>query len=120
MVLMGMGNDDALQVLALVGEEADVWQHQVDTRQVRTGKCHPAVNHDPLALAWYSVAIEGEVHADFAHPTEGEEHQFFLLGHNVFIPFFQRIHHRRQWAQSARRPNSASAGHLPLCHRNVP
>ena len=34
-VLMGMGDDDALEILAFLGKETDIGQHEIDARQIR-------------------------------------------------------------------------------------
>ena len=67
MVFVGMGDDDALEVLALFGKEPDIGKHQIDAGQIKTREGHAAIDHDPLAVGRRAIAVKGQVHADFPH-----------------------------------------------------
>ena len=83
MVLMGMGEHDAGEVLALLFEEADVGQDQVDARQMLLRRERDAaIDRQPLPAALVAEAVDREIHADLADAAERREHQFLgALGH---------------------------------------
>ncbi len=56
-ILMRMRDDDRLEVLALGSEKADVGQHQIDARKIRTREGDAAIDHDPLAVICRAVAV---------------------------------------------------------------
>ena len=66
---MRMRDDDAPEVGKPLLDEADIGQHEVDTRQFRRRECHAAIDDDPLAAIGRAVAVEREVHADLADPA---------------------------------------------------
>src|SRR3546814_16265013 len=117
---MSMGYDDRLEIIALIGEKADIRQHEIDAGKIETREGHTAIDHDPLALAGCSVAVEGEIHTDFANTAQRQKHQFFLLGHNILIPFLRRIHTRRRSAKPRPRRCRASGSPFYLCRRTGP
>ena len=100
MVFMGVGDDDALEVLFLLGDIADVRQYQIDARQVRAGEGHAAIHHDPLALAFRPVAVKRQIHADFTHAAKRHKDQFVLFSHYFSYPF-TKARRRRQLAAPA-------------------
>ena len=77
MVLMGMRDDEAEEILPDPLDESEVRQQQVDARQVRPGKRQPAIHHDPLAPFRWPEAVKRGIHADFAQASERAEDQFF-------------------------------------------
>ncbi|CLQ33827.1 Uncharacterised protein [Mycobacterium tuberculosis] len=79
-----MSDDHGLEVVALGREITDVRQDEINARQVRTREGNATVHHDPLALLRRSIAVEGEVHTDFAHAAERQKYQFFLVCHFFF------------------------------------
>ena len=70
MVLMGMSDDDRLELAAQLLDEIDVGQDEIDARQLRSRKGHAAIDHDPLPVLGGAIAVECEVHADFANAAE--------------------------------------------------
>ncbi len=76
MVLVGMGDDDAFEVLALFLEEGDVREDDVDARQVLMREGDAEIDGDPALSVSGTVAVEREVHADLADPAEGHEDEF--------------------------------------------
>ncbi|MND97202.1 hypothetical protein D3C80_895170 [compost metagenome] len=97
MILMGVGDDDAFEVFLLLADIADIGQHQIDARQVGSGKGHAAIHHDPLALAFRTVAVKRQIHADFTDAAKRQEDQFVLFSHCCFYPFI-KAHGRRHHA----------------------
>ncbi len=87
MVLMGVGDDDAFEVFLLFGDIGDVGQHQIDARQIETGKGHAAIHHDPFTLACRTVAVKRQIHADFTDAAKRQEDQFVLFSHCFSYPF---------------------------------
>jgi hypothetical protein len=71
MVLVGMGEDQAAQALAPLGDEARIGQDDLDPGQGLVGEAEAEVDHHPLA----AVAVEVEVHADLAGPAERHEEE---------------------------------------------
>src|SRR3546814_2603848 len=72
MVLVPVGDDDALQTVELAFDEAEIGQDHVDAGIIRIGEGDAAIDHQPLAAA--AVAID--VHADFARAAEREKQEF--------------------------------------------
>ena len=66
MVLVGMGQHEAEQVVLHPLDEADVGHHHVDAGSRIVAEGDAALDHDPLALA----AVEVAVHADLARAAE--------------------------------------------------
>ena len=77
MVLMAVGQDDAEQIVAILLDEGQVGEDQLDPGIGRVGEGHAEIDHDPLAVA----AVEIDVHADLARAAEREEEQFFAGFH---------------------------------------
>ena len=76
MVLMGVGDEDGEEVLALALDEAGVREHQVDARQpLLARKPEADIDEDPLARPRRPEPVEGGIHADLAEPAEGHEHE---------------------------------------------
>ena len=71
MVLVGMGEDDARQALALALDEGGVGGNDVDPRHGVVAEGNAEIDDNPFPLA----AVEVEVHADFARPAERQEQQ---------------------------------------------
>ena len=82
MVLMAVGEDDAEQVGAILLDEGEVGQDQLDPRIIGIGEGQAEIDHHPFALA----AVEIDVHADLARAAEREEQEFFA-GFHVVIHF---------------------------------
>ena len=78
MVLVGMGDEDAEEVLALAFEEAQVRHDDVDAGHVLAGEGDAAIDQDPLAPSLRPEAVEGAVEADLAQASERDEHEFVL------------------------------------------
>ena len=71
MVLVRMGEDQPVEVRALLLDEAQVGQHDVHTRQAVVGEADAEIDHRPPAGEAIQVAID----ADLADPTERHETQ---------------------------------------------
>ena len=76
---MRMRDDDAAQVGKLVLDETGVRQDQVDARMGGIRKGDTDIDDDPFAVVGGAVAIEGEVHADFADTAQRHEHEFGVI-----------------------------------------
>ncbi len=77
MILMGMRDDDAEEVLLLRLDESRIGIEQVDPRQVIAREGHAAIDHDPLPPFRRAEPVQRHVHADFAKPPQRYEDQFF-------------------------------------------
>ena len=84
MVLMGVGQDQADQVVSMVGDEGRVGHDHIGPRRQVVAEGHAEVDHQPLA----AISEQVQVHADLAGAAEGEEIQF--VGRNL-----RRVGHRR-------------------------
>ncbi len=78
MVLMGMGDDDAQQVGALLDDVAQIGQHDIDARHIGAREGQAAIDQDPLAPPLRTEAVEGGVHADLAKAAEWNENELVL------------------------------------------
>ena len=76
MVLMGVGQQQALQVRALFLEETNVRQDDIDARLHLAAEGDAEVDDQPLAVAGRAIAVKIEVHADLADAAKGHEHEF--------------------------------------------
>ena len=85
MVLMAVGEDDAEQIGAMLLDEGEIGQDQLDARIIGIGEGQAEIDHHPFALA----AVEIDVHADLARAAEREEEEFFA-GFHASPPSFQR------------------------------
>src|SRR3546814_3939552 len=74
MVLVGVGEDEAGKVVAAVDDEARVGHLHIDPRQARIAEDDAEIDHQPGAI----VAVEIEVHADFAGAAERNEEKIPL------------------------------------------
>ena len=75
-VLVGVGDDQADQLVAAFGDVCGVGDHDVDFGVFRAAEAHAAIDGEPLAAA----AVEVEVHADFARSAEGQKGQVSVCG----------------------------------------
>ena len=80
MILMGVGDDDADEVGALLLEIGDVGQDEIDAGQIGVGEGDAEIDREPGAVVARAVAVEAEVHADLADAAERQEDQFVLRG----------------------------------------
>ena len=78
MILMPMGDDEAEQIFANGFEKANIGQNKFYARQIRPGKANAQINQNPFSFCFRAKAVKRGIHADFAKPTEGREHQFIL------------------------------------------
>ena len=83
MILVRMGDDNRLEINVFVFDKANIGKHQIDARQVRTGKCHAAIDHDPFAMPFATIAVERQIHSDLADATKRQKYQFLLLCHKI-------------------------------------
>ena len=75
MILMRVGQEQALEVRALGLEEGDVGKDHVDAGLGVAAKGDAHVDDEPFAVVRRPVAVEVEVHADLAHAANGDEHE---------------------------------------------
>ncbi len=67
MVLMGVCQHQADQVLAFLFQEADVGHDQVDAGQMLfVAERHPEIDRQPRTLVAVAEAVDRQVHADLA------------------------------------------------------
>ncbi len=79
MILMGVGDDQPEQIGAVLLDEGQVGQDQVDAGHVRPGEGDAAIDQNPFALFRRAEPVERGVHADFAEAAERRENDFFLI-----------------------------------------
>src|SRR5712691_1173306 len=77
-ILVAVGEHDALEVLPLGLEKADVGHDQVDAGNFRVGEGHAHVDAEPFAPAAGAEPIEREVHADLADAAERHEQKLVV------------------------------------------
>ena len=73
MVLMGVSDHDAAEVFALLLEEGEVRQDEVDPGRLFAREGQAAIDQEPLAIARRAEAVGRRVHADLAEPAERNE-----------------------------------------------
>ena len=78
MVLMRVGDDQADQLVAPVGDEARVGHHHVDLGMFGPAEADAAIHRQPCAAA----AVEVEVHSDLAGPAQRQEGQIRVRTHH--------------------------------------
>ena len=82
MVLVGVGDDDAGEILLALLDEGGIGHHDLDARHGVVAEGDAEIDHQPLA----GVAVEVEVHADLARAAERDEQQ--LVGRTGTVMFF--------------------------------
>ena len=81
MVLMGVGNDNTGQVIGAFGNKSRVGHLHVGlVSLVGVSKGDAAVDHEPLVV----VAIQIEVHTDFATATQRQKPEISVIGGHAF------------------------------------
>ena len=84
MILMGVRQHEADQVLALLLQEADVGHDQIDARQMLlVSKGHAEIDREPGALMAIAEAVDRQVHADLADAAERRKGQFIGPRHHA-------------------------------------
>src|SRR6202790_4230984 len=84
MVLMGVGEHQSDQVLALLFEKADVGHDQIDAGQMLfLAEGDAEIDREPAALVAVAEAIDRQVHADLADAAERREGQFIRTRHQT-------------------------------------
>ncbi len=69
-ILVGMGDEHGLKLIAAVRQPGDIRQDQVHAGaaiHIREG--HPKIDKDQAFLPRFAIAIDIGVHADFARPA---------------------------------------------------
>ena len=79
MILMRVGEQQAVDVVALVLEEADVGQDDVDAGLGVAAEGDAHVDDQPLARAAAAIAVEIQIHADLAHAAQRQEDEIGSL-----------------------------------------
>ena len=78
-VLMGMGQHHADQILAPLLDEFEIGEDQIDPGIFVAAEGHAEIDHQPFAVA----AIEIDVHANLARTAERKEQQFLAGFHTL-------------------------------------
>ena len=87
MVLVAVGDDEALQLLPVLLQIGHVRDHHVDARHIVVREGKAAVDdHDVL-----SVFQERHILSDLAQSPQGDELQFGLFLSHVFFPMYGRV-----------------------------
>ena len=66
MILMGVGDDEADEILLRLLDEGEVGHDEIDARQFVAGEGEAEIDHQPFAALGRPEAVERAVHADFA------------------------------------------------------
>ena len=77
-VLVGVGQHDAQDVVGVLLDEGRVGQDDLDARRGLVAEGHAEIDHDPLAVVRRAEAVEVEVHADLVRPAERQEDEFVV------------------------------------------
>src|SRR6266404_1878531 len=84
MVLMGVGEDEPDQILALLFEKADVGHDEIDTRQMfLVAKGYAEIDRKPGALVAIAKPVDRQVHADLTDAPERRKGQFIRSRHQA-------------------------------------
>ena len=84
MVLMGVRQHEADQVLALLLQEADVGHDQIDARQMLlVAEGDAEIDREPGALVAVAEPVDRQVHADLADAAERRKGQFIRPRHQA-------------------------------------
>lgn len=120
---MGVGDDDAFEVLLLLGDIADIGENQIDTVQIEAGKGNAAIHHDPLALVFRTVAVQRQIHANFADAAKRQNTSSSCLVIVLLIHSRERAGDGNMPRPAARLTASDLKHHLidradaePVCH----
>lgn len=97
MIFMGMGEDEADDVVALFFKEADIRKNDIDAGFVLAAEGDAHVDDQPRIRPFPAIAVQIEVHADLADAAERyEDERVFgsgvCSGHGVRP---RRTHRRR-------------------------
>ena len=80
-IFMSVGEHDGQNILALLGEIADIGHDEVDARRrALAAEQHAAIDHDPLAVVRRAETIGVEIHADLTRATKREQYEFVVAG----------------------------------------
>src|ERR1700674_1128512 len=75
MILVCVREHDAGEIAALLDQEADVRQDEIDPGQVLVSERDAEIDRDPGPAASGTQAVNREVHPDFADAPERREHE---------------------------------------------
>ncbi len=91
-VLVGVGQDDAENVVGIGLDELGIRQDDLDARRRLVAERHAQVDDDPLAIVRRPEAVQVEIHADLVRPAERQEDEFVVFGffHQVSEMVFRR------------------------------
>ena len=78
-VLVGVRQHEPEKIGALLLDETQVGQHDIDARLELAGKGDAEIDHDPFARLRGTVPVEIDVHADFAGAPQGQEDELWRL-----------------------------------------
>jgi hypothetical protein len=77
-ILMGVGQHDAEDVVGVLLDEAGVRQDNLDAGRGLVAEGHAEIDHDPLAGVRRAEAVEIEVHADLVRPAQRQEDELVV------------------------------------------
>src|SRR4029079_18535011 len=125
-VLVGMRDDDAGKVGAVLLDETHIWEDDVDAGVVLAlGEGDAAIDHQPAALILRPETVEIGVHADLAQTAKCQEHEFvaastaagctLLLAHasSSFAASVTSPKEKLSWRPSASSSSSAPVSSSP-------
>ncbi len=84
MVLVGVGQHQPNQILALFFEKADIGHDEIDARQMLlVAEGDTEIDREPGTLVAVAEAIDRQVHADLADAAERRKGQFIRSRHQA-------------------------------------
>ena len=84
MIFMRMGEDEAVQVSLVAGDETHIRQYHVDARVGFLAELHAQIDHQPLPVVGWACAITIAVHADLAGAAQGQEDEVVAVAGFLF------------------------------------
>src|SRR6266700_47234 len=75
MVFVGVGEHEAEQIAALLHQELNVGQDQIDAGKVIASERNAEVDRNPLPATRIAEPIDREIHADLAHSAQRRENE---------------------------------------------
>ena len=94
MILVRVRQHDAFERRALLLDEAEVGEHDVDAGLGGGGERDAEIDHQPAAGVGGTEPVEIDVHADLAQAPERDEHELVGLGCPA-VRYYLHIGHSR-------------------------
>jgi hypothetical protein len=76
MILVRVGDHQPAELVPPLGDIGRIGHHHLDLRQLAAAEPDAAVNRQEALAARPVIAVQVQVHADFARPAKRQEGQF--------------------------------------------